>query len=373
MSSMTMQEFKVTEKMKKSAFSAKNRFEYKKLIFPESYLIRMTMEEEKEELVFHYEMKDKKTFVDIRAEDILNILAVLMSVEQLKEGLEKYSFSMNPDNLYYDINRQLYVKVRDVYTDGRSFDEYEFLDNYKALAGFALQKKYSFEDYKNGGKNLLTKNQLLNKIKEAETIQAVRTALHQEYERIEAERREKQMLLDKGKFQGMKAAIILLGLLCTASIIYISYRLIKEDPYKNAVIAADDAYIGQDYVGCIDAMQDVEVTKMQVHQKYILANSYIRSENLTQEQKSNILETISLNEVSVRLDYWIYLGRGDIDEAVDIAMQQSDDELLLYAYMKKKAAIESSSTLTGEEKAQQLTDISSKMEPLMEQYSTEEN
>jgi hypothetical protein len=90
MSSMTMQEFKVTEKMKKSAFSAKNRFEYKKLIFPESYLIRMTMEEEKEELVFHYEMKDKKTFVDIRAEDILNILAVLMSVEQLKEGLEIY-------------------------------------------------------------------------------------------------------------------------------------------------------------------------------------------------------------------------------------------------------------------------------------------
>jgi uncharacterized membrane protein YukC len=139
------------------------------------------------------------------------------------------------------------------------------------------------------------------------------------------------------------------------------------------VIAADDAYIEQDYVGCIDAMLEIEVTDMQIHQKYILANSYIRSENLTQEQKKNILETISLNEASVRLDYWIYLGRGDIDEAVDIAMQQSDDELLLYAYMKKKAAIESNSELTGEEKSQQLTDISSKMQPLMEQYNAEEN
>lgn len=368
-----MEELCMKEIMKKSAFSAKNLYEYKKLVYPEPYFIKMILAEEKEDLVFSYEMVDKKSVVDIRKEDILTVLAVLMNVEQLQEALKEYYFSMSPDNLYYDINRQVYIKVRDVYPDGRGFEEEEFLDNYKALAGFALQNKYSFEDYKKGGKKLLSKNKLQNKIREAESVQVVRAVLYEEYVRVETERRDNKMLLNKGTYQGMKIAIMILGILCVVAIIYTGYRLIKVDPYTNAVVDATNAYIGQDYVSCIDAMREVEVADMEVHQKYILANSYVRSENLTQEQKNNILENISLNETAVRLDYWIYLGRGDTVNAIDIAMQQSDDELLLYAYMKKKAAIEADTTLTGEQKTQQLKDISSLMEPLMEQYNAEEN
>lgn len=367
-----MEEINVTEKMKKSAFFAKNQYQYKKLIYPESYFISMTMEEEKEELIFHYDMSDKKSFMDIRTEDILTVLAILMNIEKLNEAFQKYNFSMNPENLYYDINRKIYIKVRDIYPDGRGFEQNEFLDNYKALAGFALQKKYTYEDYKKGGKKLLSKNSLQNKIREAVNEELVNLALREEYEQIEKERREKKLLLDKGTFQKMKLGITILSLVCVASIVYLGYQIMKEVPYKNAVIACDNSYIEQDYVGCIDAMRNIEVSEMKIHQKYILANSYIRSENLTQEQKKNILETLSLKEASVRLEYWIYLGRGDTDKAVNIAMQQSDDELLLYAYMKQKAAIETDQVLTGEEKTQQLKDISSKMEPLMEQYDTEE-
>jgi type VII secretion protein EssB len=368
-----MEELKVTEIMKKSAFVAKNQYEYKKLTFPEKNLLNVTLEEEKEDLIFTYEMADKKPLLNIRNEDVLTVLAVLMNIEKLKETLEKYCFSMSPDNLYYDINRQVYVKVRDIYSDGRGFEEQEFIDNYKALAGYALQKKYSYEDYKKGGKKLLSKNQLQNKIREAENVQVIREVLNEEYIRVEKERKDNQLLLNKGTYQSMRVAITILGILCTIAIIYTGYRLIKVDPYTNAVINATNDYIEQDYVSCIDAMRDVKVTSMEVHQKYILANAYIRSENLAQEQKNNILEHISLSETPVRLEYWIYLGRGDTDKAIDIAMQQSDDELLLYSYMKKKAAIESDATLSGEEKTQQLKDISSVMEPLMEQYNTEEN
>ncbi|MFA9379050.1 MAG: type VII secretion protein EssB/YukC [Lachnotalea sp.] len=363
----------VKEIMKKSIFSAKSQFEYKKLIFPEPYLIKMTLEEEKEELILSYEMEDRKSVLSIRTEDMLTVLAVLMNIEQLREALKKYCFSMNPDNLYYDINRQVSVKVRDVYPDGRGYEEKDFLDNYKALAGFALQKKYSYDDYKKGGKKLLSKNILLNKIKEAENAQAIKTILCEEYERVEAERIKKKILLNKGTFHGLRIAVIALSILCITTISYAGYQFIKVTPLKNAIIDADNAYIETDYVSCIDAMRGVGVSDMEVHQKFILANSYIRSENLTQEQKTNILETISLSDSAIRLEYWIYLGRGDTDEAVDIAMQQSDDQLLLYAYMKKKASIESDAALSGEEKTQQLKDISSLMEPLMEQYDTEEN
>ena len=59
-------------------------------------------------------------------------------------------------------------------------------------------------------------------------------------------------------------------------------------------------------------------------------------------------------------------------EAIDIAMQQSDDEMLLYAYMKQKSMIETDSSLSGEEKTQELEKIAQKMQPLMEKYDTEE-
>ena len=72
------------------------------------------------------------------------------------------------------------------------------------------------------------------------------------------------------------------------------------------------------------------------------------------------------------LEYWIYLGRGDTEQAVDIAMRQSDNQLLLYAYMKQKAAVEADKILSGEEKGEQLEALESKMEPLIEQYEAEE-
>ena len=140
----------------------------------------------------------------------------------------------------------------------------------------------------------------------------------------------------------------------------------------NTAGAAENAYISADYVSCVDAMQEISVKDMDIYQKYILANSYVRSENLTQQQKENIISNLSLKETPARLEYWIYLGRNDISEAIDIAMQQSDDEMLLYAYMKQKSMIETDSSLSGEEKTQELEKIAQKMQPLMEKYDTEE-
>lgn len=369
-----MEKETLTEAVKKSAFLAKSPFEYSKLSFSEPYLIEMDLKEEKEELILTYKLEGYTCMSQLGQEDILTVLAVLMNVEALRLGLEVYQFSLNPENLYYDINREIRAKVRDIYPVGYGFQQEEFLDDYKALAGFALQKKYSFEDFQKGGKRLLSKTPFLNKIREALTPEEVKAILKEEYMHIEKDRREKKVLLNTSVFRGMQMGLILLGVVCIASVGYLGYRLLKEDPYKNAVIAAGDAYIESDYVGCIDAMRGIDVSAMELHQKYILANAYVRSENLTQEQKTNILETLSLKDTQVRLEYWIYLGRGDTKQAEDIAMQQSDDQLLLYAYMKEKSAIEADTSITGEEKNKRLEEISSKMEPLMEQYdTTEEN
>lgn len=367
-----MEESRITETHKKSAFTAKNQYEYQRLVFEKPYFIPMELQEDKEELTFTYQIGEKKPLAKIHEEDSSVVLLVLIQIDALKEALQEYSFSMAPDNLYYDRNRLVYIKTRDSNSKGNGLEEKEFLENYKALVGFSLQNKYSYEDYQQGGILLLSKNPLQNKIREAKNSEEIKCILLEEYQRIELERKENKMLLNRSSFFIMKISIIFLVIICSIFLSFTGYFVLKVNPYQEAVIKASNAYLEQNYVGCIDALKKIKVSDMQTHQKYILANSYIRSESLTQEQKNNIIETISLKEKSIRLDYWIYLGRGEITQAVDIAMQQSDNELLLYAYMKQKAAIETSNTLTGEEKAKQLEDINTKMEPLMEQYKTEE-
>ena len=80
---------------------------------------------------------------------------------------------------------------------------------------------------------------------------------------------------------------------------------------------------------------------------------------------------MTLNDTESKLDYWIYLGRSDTEQAADIALRLSDDQLLLYAYMKEKAITEENTELTGAEKSDKLNEITKKMEPLMEKYETE--
>lgn len=60
-----------TERMKKSAYTAKSHYEYKKLVFPQTYLLDMSMEEDKEELQLSYDLERKKSVSEIREEDMM--------------------------------------------------------------------------------------------------------------------------------------------------------------------------------------------------------------------------------------------------------------------------------------------------------------
>ena len=71
---------------------------------------------------------------------------------------------------------------------------------------------------------------------------------------------------------------------------------------------------------------------------------------------------MTLNDTESKLDYWIYLGRSDTEQAADIALRLSDDQLLLYAYMKEKAITEENTELTGAEKSDKLNEITKKQE-----------
>lgn len=361
----------IEERIKKSALHAVNSYDYKKLMYPNPHFMGLEIEEEGEELILRYEGKELVPMTHIRKEDVEERLAILRNVAVLEKDREAFLFNLNPQNLYYDRNHLVYVKQRDIYETGQEQEKADWLQQYQALIGYGLQKQYGYADYKEGGLSLM-KSGFLGKIRRAESCAQLEGLLAARQEELETERRQNKILLNRGSYRRLRIALGLSLVLAIGGIAYLGYDRIVVKPYQEASLAEVSAYIAADYVGCIDAMQEITVDRMENYQKYMLANAYIRSENLTQEQKDNILKNLSLKENPGRLEYWIYLGRNDVQQAIDIAMQQSDDEMLLYAYMKQKSNIESDNTLSGEEKTRQLEEVAGKMQPLMEKYESEE-
>lgn len=359
------------ERIKKSALHAGNPYDYKKLMYPNPHFMELEIKEEGEELILRYGVKELVPMTHIRKEDVEERLAILRNVAALEKEREAFLFELDPRNLYYDRNHLVYVKHRDIYEAGQEQEKTDWLQQYKALIGYALQKQYDYNDYHEGGLSLMKTGYLI-KIRKAEDSPALVRLLAARQKELETERRKNKILLNRGSYRRLRVAFTLSLALAIGGIAYLGYDRIVVKPYQKASLAEASAYIAADYVGCIDAMQEIAVDRMENYQKYMLANAYIRSENLTQEQKNNILNNLSLKENPGRLEYWIYLGRNDVHQAIDIAMQQSDDEMLLYAYMKQKSNIESDNTLSGEEKTRQLEEVAGKMQPLMEKYESEE-
>lgn len=366
-----MEESILQETVKKSEFHAKTSYDYKWLTYSESYFLAADITEEKEELVFSYHTEGRRTAEVIREEDLLQRPLILESVGGLFCARKNYDFSLKPGNLYYDEHGSVKIKRRDICQETEA-DEAQFIQEYKAVIGYALQRKYTYEDFVLGGLDLLGKDGILGTIKELQTVDEIREALLKEYHKLQKERRQGKILLSKKTFMTVKILAIVMGTALTGLLGFGAYHFLATEPYKDACMELSDAYLTSDYARCIDSMEKIDVDKMNIYQKYMLATAFVKSENLNKEQKENILSGLTYNDSEIKLEYWIYLGRNNTEAAEDIAMQLSDDQLLLYAYMKEKASVEDDKELTGAEKAEKLEEITDKMEPLIEEYSTED-
>ena len=112
---------------------------------------------------------------------------------------------------------------------------------------------------------------------------------------------------------------------------------------------------------------------MDQNTKYILAVSYANSESFRKEEIQTIVSKLGPGSNEKELNYWIYLGRLDIERAEDIALALSDDKLLIYAYMKESDLLESNTDITGTEKKERLDKLEQEITRLGKKYEEVEN
>lgn len=360
----------IKETIRKSGLTASNEFEFKKLVRQQERFLNCSMEEEKESLVITYEIQNLLPWTEIRHEKKELMISALIDAGKLEQTAKVYHFTLAPENLYYDIQGRAYVKTRDVYGADGEYSQEEFLQEYKSLIGCTLVKKYKFEDYDKGGQDLLAEDKFLSGILECTDVEQILDELHKEYFHYRKLHEERFVEVSRARNRRNKIVMGIACVLTAAGAVSLGWQFLWERPYKEAVIAANEAYLQSDYNGTVEAMRSVEVERMNVYQKYILAYSCVRCESFSDENMRNILNTISLNGDEKIMDYWIYINRLDTEKAADIAMQVSSNQLLFYAYLKEKVVIENDASLSGQEKNERLSGIESKLKPLEEEFST---
>lgn len=358
---------KLKKAIKKSEIQAETIYDYKKIEYKNDRFLDCAIEEKEELLEITYEINEYHPFTDIRTCTRKEKLRILIDAACLRALRKEYTFSIRPENLYFDENHRVYVMERDICRQGE-VPESDFPEEYKALAGYSLQKKYSYEDYREGGMDLLKKNKFLKSILPLQTPEEVAKRLEEEYQKVSKEIREKKLLVNKKMYVGSRIYIILSILFLTANMSAIAHYSFFEKPRLEAKLQAEVDFLKGDYIQVIDDLSRLSMDYLSYDQKYILSTAFVNLESLTVEQKENILEKLPINGDVKLMEYWIYVGRLDPLEAENIAMQKSDDELLLYAYMLEKDLTETDTRMTGEEKAAKLEELEGKIEKLAEKY-----
>ncbi len=360
---------KEEKKVNKTTLRAADRFDFERLQRKSAFWVDCEIEDEKETVVFRYDMNGYCAMTKLREEDLLVRYAALTDIAGLYELRKEYDFSLCPENLYYDINAKVRIKERDIGMDEEEDAEEIFVQEYKSVIGEVLQKRYDFDDYMQGGQKLLKKHSFLAQLHDMQTVEEIRAFLYESYYEEKQKREDEYCMVSKQKH---RMRFVWGFLMTVAAIVFagaFSYIHFIKVPHMEAVIMAHRDYYDSDYIAVIDDLQGEELSKLDIHSKCILATAYVKSENLTVEQKENILGKITVNGNEKYICYWIELGRGNVAEAENIAMQLSDNELLLYAYMKERSLLENDESIDGTEKAKRLEELQRKIEELAENYS----
>ena len=334
------------------------------LTFPMEGMVPMGLTEEKDRIIARYHTEDMLPLSEINEWPYERRLKVMIGISSLSVLTERYAFSLEPENVMTDALERSYILHRDI-LPAESSGETRFLAEYKALALSALDSDYSFRDYMaDFTEHLSKKKPVMARVAAGRSPDEIRDILIEErnsYLQIIA----KDYVHIEGKRYGWQKRYMIFSIcaLLAAGMI-IAFLVFKELPYLRAGKALGEYYLLKDYEHCVTAMAKISVSDMNTAESYMLAQAYVRLEDLSKEQRDNIIDTLSVKDSELRAGYWIHTGRHENIEALDIARRLTDPELELYSYLKMAKAIENDTSLTGQEKHDQAESVKNEIDKL---------
>lgn len=234
-------------------------------------------------------------------------------------------------------------------------DEIRNLRELKALIASVVEPKHSFEQYYEFADSI-EQTPIIEKIIQATDVEILMEIIQKQLKKIVSEEKY-YTKISYVKRNWLRYAIIGLLLISIPLGIYSGYAAFILQPRQEAYIYSQEHFLQKKYSEVINTLVNYEIEDMPKVIQYELSISYIVNETLTEEQKDNVLSTITLQTDSRYYQYWILLGRGQAEEALKISRQLEDLDLIMLALLHYEEEVKLNDDLKEEERDRLLNDI----------------
>lgn len=234
-------------------------------------------------------------------------------------------------------------------------DEIRNLRELKALIASVVEPKHSFEQYYEFADSIV-QTPIIEKIIQATDVEILMEIIQKQLKKIVSEEKY-YTKISYVKRNWLRYAIIGLLLISIPLGIYSGYAAFILQPRQEAYIYSQEHFLQKKYSEVINTLVNYEIEDMPKVIQYELSISYIVNETLTEEQKDNVLSTITLQTDSRYYQYWILLGRGQAEEALKISRQLEDLDLIMLALLHYEEEVKLNDDLKEEERDRLLNDI----------------
>ena len=224
----------------------------------------------------------------------------------------------------------------------------DFLRLYQSLVISTVLPKYRFESLASGKTKL--RDAFSQEIFGAESFEAIHRLIEKQYRAAYLERHDKEKLVKKGRYSLYKWAAGFFVILAAVLGVWLAITLGSTLPKQEQITSSETHFIQTNYDQVTTDLQAYAPEGLPKSAQYVLAASFIHLENLTNDQKTTILNNLSMNSSPNELLYWIYIGRGNFNKALSIAQNIGDDQLILHAYTKLYDATNANTSMSGAQK-----------------------
>lgn len=288
--------------------------------------------------------------------------------DELKDSI--YTYKISPHNLYFSVNGLPLLSERGI--KGQVFpyeniSEDEFLSCYKSMVVTLLDETADYNTLINGKLPFYKGDLLCENVVSADSITDVVNLIRDRYLKEKQQNTEKNTRVKKKFLKQLKLMSVIASFIALFAIVVIIYLLVFSIPNKSNIADIRLSFIEKDYTKVVSIAKDENSKSLSHEDKYIVAYSVIMTEPLTEEQKKE-LSRISMQSNEDYLRYWVLIGQGDIDEAMDVASFLDDPQLLMYGLTKKIDETQRNPDLNSNERTNKINEYKSKLDDLKKKY-----
>lgn len=293
---------------------------------------------------------------------ILYRLAKLVTFE-----LEKLNFSLKPSNIYVMLDGEVKICERKILPAKSEAQEKRLLNELIALSGYLLEE-IEYQQLLEVDCIQLETSKHLKGILGVKSLEGLCAYLEQltkaELDALHQER----VVVSKTKYKNLSNNKLFYRIALLVSIVLIVALCGYLIPLKTTKIKLYEAAQNEDSTTILEIVQDVSINTMSKTEKIVASKAVINDQvELDDEQKSNVISQINSKTKDQILDYWIYIGKGEYDQANNCAIAVSDADMQIYALLLLINQTQNDDELEASERKELIDGYESQIEGLSDQ------